>query len=165
MGRLKPPENKPFRVLFVCVGNAIRSQMAEAFARKYGSDVIHARSCGIAPASTVMPLTRVILSQRGIDIGDAYPKGLHLMEEETFDYVINISGTPLRVRGETVLRDWKVADPMGEGDARYEETAGRIEQLVMQLILELRGKRRQAPVAETPVSPAFDVRMLRRARG
>lgn len=164
MGRLKPPDVKPFKVLFVCVGNAIRSQMAEAFARKYGSDVIFARSCGIAPAVSVMPQTRIVMAQKGIDIGEAFPKGLHVMEDDTFDYVINMSGTPLRVRGEMVLRDWKVADPMGTTDERYVETAQRIENLVMQLILELRGRRRQqTPAVVQPVS--VDFRAMRRARG
>ncbi len=149
MGRLKPPDTKPFRVLFVCIGNAIRSQMAEAFARQYGSDVLVAFSCGIAPAMAVMPQTRLVMAQKGVDLGDAYPKGLHVMESEVFDYVINISGTPLRVRGDTILRDWRVADPMGTTEERYIETAQTIENLVMKFILELRAKRQNGPAAQT----------------
>lgn len=164
MGRLKPPDIKPFKVLFVCVGNAIRSQMAEGFARKYGSDVIVARSCGIAPAASIMPQTRIVMAQKGIDLGEAFPKGLHVMEDDTFDYVINMSGTPLRIRGEMILRDWKVADPLGLADSLYIDTGQRIENLVMQLILELRGiRKRQAPSASRPVQ--VDFRAGRRARG
>lgn len=143
---MKPPEIKPFKVLFVCVGNAIRSQMAEGFARRYGSDVIFARSAGVAPAMSIMPQTRIVMAQKGIDLGDAFPKGLHVMDEEPFDYVINMSGAPLRVSPPATLREWRVADPMGEHDLRYVSTAELIEKLVMQLILELRSKRRGRPV-------------------
>lgn len=155
MGRLKPPDMKPFKVLFVCVGNAIRSQMAEGFARKYGSDIMVASSCGIAPAVSVMPQTRVVMAQRGIDLGDAYPKSLESMESEVFDYIINMSGAPLRIRGEMILRDWNVPDPMGLNDERYIETAQRIENMVMQIILELRGKRRHDTPAAQMVPSAF----------
>ena len=47
--------SEPKRVLFVCIGNACRSQMAEAFARAYGSDVLVASSAGLFPAKAVPP--------------------------------------------------------------------------------------------------------------
>jgi arsenate reductase len=46
------------RVLFVCLGNSCRSQMAEAFARAYGSDVLEARSAGVSPSTIIQPLSR-----------------------------------------------------------------------------------------------------------
>lgn len=165
MGRMKPPEHKPYRVLFVCVGNAIRSQMAEAFARRYGGDVLVAQSAGVAPASSVMPQTRMVMAQRGIDIGDAFPKSIHVLAQDPFDYVVNMSGTPLRVAEGTTLRDWPVPDPMGEGDARFVETAEKIEALVMKFILELRGKRKQAVMVQQPAAMALDIRAARRMRG
>ena len=63
------------RVLFVCIGNACRSQMAEAFARAYGSDVLSAHSAGLAPAGAVPPLTRQVLNERNIPVEGQYPKG------------------------------------------------------------------------------------------
>src|SRR5271156_244497 len=50
------PEKK--RVLFVCIGNSCRSQMAEAFARAYGSDVMVAQSAGLSPATTISAVTK-----------------------------------------------------------------------------------------------------------
>jgi arsenate reductase len=160
---MKPPEQRPFKVLFVCVGNAIRSQMAEAFARKYGSDVLAPQSAGIAPASSVMPQTRIVMAQRGIDIGEAFPKSINVFAQDHFDYVVNISGTPLRVPDGTTLADWTVPDPAGESDARYVETAEKIEALVMKFILDLRAKRKQAVSVQQPIP--FDIRAARRARG
>src|ERR1700760_227104 len=52
------------RILFVCIGNSCRSQMAEAFARAYGSDVLWVQSAGLSPASIVAPLTKQMLAER-----------------------------------------------------------------------------------------------------
>ena len=49
------------RILFVCIGNAVRSQMAQAFAKKYGADLVEAESAGLAPAEAVAPLTLKVL--------------------------------------------------------------------------------------------------------
>jgi len=125
------------RVLFVCIGNSCRSQMAEAFARAYGSDIIEARSAGLSPATIVAPLTKQMLAERNISAEDQFPKGLELLQGETFDVAINLSGHPIPVlapRTET----WPVADPIGQKESVYRDCAARIEALVMRLILELR---------------------------
>ena len=54
-------------MLFVCIGNACRSQMAEGFARSYGADVMEAHSAGLAPAVSVPSLTRQVM-RRIIDV-------------------------------------------------------------------------------------------------
>lgn len=132
------PMDRPFRVLFVCIGNAIRSQMAEGFARCYGSDVVVPRSAGLSPAANVMPLTRKVMLARNIDLGDVYPKGLGDHGAEPFDLVVNLSGHALPGALRAPSREWRVKDPMGGKEDAYETTANEIERLVMQLILELR---------------------------
>jgi protein-tyrosine-phosphatase len=126
-------------VLFVCIGNAVRSQMAEAFARRYGNGVVDVQSAGLYPASFVAPLATKVLLDRGIDIGDQYSKGLGQVVG-AFDLVVNISGEdlphPLNLRA----RDWDVADPFGGPESGYVEAANKIEGLVMALILELRSR-------------------------
>lgn len=134
-----PQLQRRFRVLFVCIGNAIRSQMAEAFARTYGSDILDPRSAGLMPAHTVMPFTRKVLLEKNIDLGDAFPKALADHGAEPFDLVINISGMdidPREVRAP--IREWNVKDPMGGKEQAYRDTAELIERLTMDLILELR---------------------------
>src|SRR6266852_485932 len=90
-----PPAKK--RVLFVCIGNSCRSQMADGFARAYDSDVMVVRSAGLSPAAIIAPLTRQVLSERNIRIDDHFPKGLDLVSRETFDVLVNLSGLPVPV--------------------------------------------------------------------
>jgi len=62
------------RVLFVCVENAGRSQMAEAFARHLGNDVIEAASAGTRPAARLNPTVIDVMKERGIDLSDRMPR-------------------------------------------------------------------------------------------
>src|SRR2546428_2214263 len=91
------------RVLFVCIGNSCRSQMAEGFARAYGSDVMVVRSAGFTPAAIIAPLTRQVLSERNIRIGDHFPKGLDFLSRETFDVVVNMSGLPMPIAAPRIV--------------------------------------------------------------
>jgi arsenate reductase len=125
------------RVLFVCIGNSCRSQMAEAFARAYGADAIIASSAGVSPASIIAPLTRQVLIEKNILIGDQYPKGLEMALREPFDVVVNMSGLPLAMGAKRVV-DWRVQDPIGHDEGIYRRVAAQIEEMVMRLILELR---------------------------
>lgn len=127
----------------MCLGNAIRSQMAEAFARSYGSDVMVVRSAGLTPTTSLAPFTRKVMAEKNIDLGDAYPKSITDVDVEQFDLVVNLSGAPLPPAIRVNVREWKVRDPMGGKEDRYRETANEIEMLVMRLILELRNVRKQ----------------------
>src|ERR1700676_3620098 len=73
------PVGSKKRVLFVCIGNSCRSQMAEGFARAYGSDVMLARSAGLSPALMIAPLTKQVLTEKNINIEDQFPKGLDMV--------------------------------------------------------------------------------------
>jgi arsenate reductase len=125
------------RVLFVCIGNSCRSQMAEGFARAYGSDVMVVSSAGLSPAAIVAPLTRQVLSEMNIRIDDHFPKGLDMLSRETFDIVVNMSGLPMPITAPRIV-EWSVPDPIGQKEATYRAVASQIEGLVMRLILELR---------------------------
>ncbi len=129
------------RVLFVCIGNAVRSQMAEGFARKYGDDLIDASSAGLAPLGSVPPLTTKVLAARGVDIPTQFSKGLEAVMGP-FDVVVNISGLKLPPPFDRGERRWEVGDPYGLSEEAYREAATEIETKVMALILELRNARR-----------------------
>ena len=131
------PENKT-RVLFVCVGNACRSQMAEGFARAYGSDVMIAASVGLAPATIVAPATIRAMEEKNIDLRDHFPKSLRQLGKAEFDLVINMAGffLPKEFKGRIV--DWEVADPIFMSYADHCKIRDHIESLVMKLVLELR---------------------------
>ena len=131
------PSNKK-RVLFVCIGNACRSQMAEGFARSLGSDVIIPASAGLAPAHAVAPDTIRAMDERNIDLRDHFPKSLRHLGRAEFDLVINMSGFFLPREFKWRVVDWEVADPVSMEYAEHCEVRDAIEQLVMKLILDLR---------------------------
>ena len=126
------------RVLFVCIGHACRSQMAEGFARTYGGDVMIPASAGLAPASAVAPDTIRAMDEKNIDLRDHFPKSLRQLGRADFDLVINMTGVflPKEFKGRIV--DWEVADPVFMEYAEHCEIRNAIEALVMKLVLELR---------------------------
>src|SRR3954468_21576776 len=83
------------RVLFICIGNACRSQMAEAFARAYGSADVAVYSAGLSPATSLPPLTRKMLNEKNISSEGQFPKGLEAFAGESFEVVVNLSGERL----------------------------------------------------------------------
>jgi len=126
------------RVLFVCIGNSCRSQMAEAFARAYGSDVLSAHSAGLSPAMIIQPQTIQVLRERNVRTDGQFPKNLEVVLREPFDVIVNMSGHPLPIAG-VHITEWPVPDPIGQSETVYRNVAVQIEALVMRLILELRG--------------------------
>ena len=138
----------PKRVLFVCIGNACRSQMAEAFARAYGSDAMIAASAGLSPAMKVAPDTVKAMADKGIDLRDHFPKAVRHLGRSQFDLIINMSGMEVPAVGTAKVRDWDVPDPVFMKFAEHCEVRDQIERLVMNLILELR--RDPAPSAPSP---------------
>ena len=126
------------RVLFVCVGNACRSQMAEAFARAYGSGVLVPASAGWSPAQAVPADTARAMDEKHLDLTGQVPKSLLDMVGAKFDLIVNMSGRPLRPIGGAEVRIWQVPDPIGMDYQGHCAVRDHIERLVMYLIEELR---------------------------
>jgi arsenate reductase len=130
------------RVLFVCVGNACRSQMAEGFARAYGMDCLEAYSGGLSPGMAVDPRTKAVMEERGISLDRQFPKPV----EEALRYgptmIVNMSGVALpHFAAGIPSEEWTVRDPVGEAEAVHREVRDVVEGLVMQLVLRLRNRR------------------------
>jgi len=80
----------PRRVLFLCTGNSARSQMAEAFLRKYAGDTIEAHSAGLEPKG-VNPLTIKVMDEVGIDISAQISKGIETyLGKALFQYMVTV---------------------------------------------------------------------------
>jgi arsenate reductase len=126
------------RVLFVCVGNACRSQMAEGFARAYGDDVMIAASAGVAPSYRVEPDTIRAMEEKNIDIRDHFPKSVRQLGRADFDIVVNMSGSFLPPSIGARFIDWEVPDPVTMEYGEHCDVRDAIERRVMNLILELR---------------------------
>jgi arsenate reductase len=126
------------RVLFVCLGNACRSQMAEAFARAYGSDVLIPASAGLTPAYDIPPDTMQAMAEKGLNLRDHFPKHVKHVTRARFDLIVNMSGMQLPVDFGAEEREWDVDDPVCLPYEEHCQVRDDIERRVMELILELR---------------------------
>ncbi len=78
------------RVLFLCTGNAGRSQMAEAWAKSRHAERIDAASAGVAPASKIDPRAVRVMREIGIDMADQWPKHVREFDAASFDLVVTV---------------------------------------------------------------------------
>ncbi|MCC7175532.1 MAG: arsenate reductase ArsC [Bryobacterales bacterium] len=127
------------RVLFVCIGNSCRSQMAEAFARHLGAGIWEVESAGLMPAGIIAPPVREVMAEKRIDLGDQFPKPLTWMRRQAFDLVVNMAGCPLPWEWPCPVLKWTVDDPIGQSGKVYRRVRDEIEGLVRGLLDEIRG--------------------------
>lgn len=130
------------RVLFVCLGNVCRSQMAEGFGHKYGGGVFETSSAGLAPGLMVDPVTQLVMQERGCDLDRQFPKTIAMGAPKGAELVVNMSGYPLPPEVSWPSLEWQVPDPHTKPAAYHREIRDLVERLVMQLVLEYRTKRR-----------------------
>jgi len=127
----------PKRVLFVCVENSNRSQMAEAFARMHGGDAVEANSAGSRPSGRINPKALRFMAERGYDLAAHASKSLDEVEGE-FDAVVtmgcgdNCPWVPARIR-----EDWALPDPRDMDDDGYRAVRDEIETRVRALLAVL----------------------------
>ncbi len=117
------PNVAGMRILFVCVGNSCRSQMAEGLARSMGHE---ASSAGTHPAASVAPHALTLLESRGIDTSDLRPQSIDEFEPESFDMVVSM-GCGVHCPAVRLDQDWALEDPVGQAYEVYEQTAKEIE--------------------------------------
>ena len=128
----------PRKVLFVCIGNCCRSQMAEGFASARGAGMLVAASAGLRPAGIVVEQTVRAMAEKNIDISSYSSKALRLDEANKYDLIVNMSGFRLPDGVRVPVVTWGVPDPIGESDEVYAQVRDRIEALVMELVKDLR---------------------------
>ncbi len=129
-------------VLFVCVHNAGRSQMAEAFFNKLAEGRHKATSAGSQPADKVNPLVVKAMKEKGIDIGRRKPKKLDADAIEAADLAVTMGCGPdvcPVITGE--IREWDIPDPSGEPLPKVREIRDKIETRVEALVKELDRKK------------------------
>ncbi|MFJ3307637.1 arsenate reductase ArsC [Streptomyces sp. NPDC086549] len=125
-------------VLFVCVHNAGRSQMAAAFLSHLAGDAVEVRSAGSAPADTVNPAVVEAMRESGIDISAESPKILTTEAVRASDVVITMGcdDTCPVFPGKTYL-DWKLDDPAGQGVDAVRPIRDEIEGRIRGLLADL----------------------------
>ncbi|MFB9363046.1 arsenate reductase ArsC [Actinoplanes nipponensis] len=126
-------------VLFVCVHNAGRSQMAAGWLRHLAGDAVEVRSAGSAPAETINPAAVEAMAEVGIDITDQKPKILEYDTVESSDVIVTMGcGDACPYFPGKRYEDWKLDDPAGQGVVAVrpirDEIKTRIEKLLADLV-------------------------------
>jgi arsenate reductase len=127
---------KKTRILFVCVENSCRSQMAEGFARGLGGDLIEAYSAGSKPSGVVNPDAIAVMKEAGLDISDARSKGFAALPVQDFDFVVTMGCQdicPFFPAREELT--WDIPDPKGKGLVVFREVRDLIESRVKELLI------------------------------
>ena len=125
------------KILFVCVENAGRSQMAEAFAKKYGADRVVVSSAGNKPAEKVNPVVLEVMKEKGIDISNNKPKLITFQMANDSDLIVTMGCNDQGICPGPFFKptiDWKLEDPKGKPIERVREIRDQIELQVQELI-------------------------------
>lgn len=125
-------------VLFVCVRNAGRSQMAAALLDYHAGGAVHVRSAGSAPGERVEPGVVTALLEFGVDVAQAFPKPLTDEVVEAADVVVTMGcGDACPVFADKRYLDWDLPDPAGRGLEEIREIRDEIDRRVRSLVAEL----------------------------
>lgn len=126
------------KILFVCVENSCRSQMAEGLARQMGRDAVEVFSAGSRPSRKVNSDAVRVMREIGIDIAAYQPKSVENFKAQHFDYVISmgcgeqcpfvLTGTPI---------EWAVEDPKGKDLNFFRKTRDKIYEKLLDFLKEI----------------------------
>jgi arsenate reductase len=129
------------RILFLCTGNAARSQMAEGLMRAFHGDVADVISAGSRPAGWVHPLAIGALAEIGIDISDAQSKSADQFLNEPFDVVVTVCDSAAQDcplwPGAARIEHWPIEDPtfgVGSGAERFAATRNELARRIGELM-------------------------------
>jgi arsenate reductase len=134
------------RVLFLCTGNSARSQMAEAFLRKYAGNTLEAHSAGLEPKG-VNPLTAQVMHEVGVDISRQTSKGIETyLGKMLFQYLVTVcddadKNCPTIWPGVNIRLHWSFEDPArfegteAEKLAKFREVRDQIEKKVKEWVI------------------------------
>lgn len=129
-------------VLFICVQNSARSQIAEGFFKKYANKGITCVSAGTVPADRVNPYAIEVMKEVGIDIGANKPK---ILTNEMIDRAVTIinmgcmdnDSCPAILVKNRMMEDWGIEDPAGKSIEKMRRIRDQIERKVVSLVRQL----------------------------
>jgi arsenate reductase len=129
------------RVLFVCIENSCRSQMAEGFARQLGRGILEVYSAGSKPSGIVNPDAIKAMREAGIDISRQQSKGFNDLPVKEFDHVVTLGcrDTCPFIPAKKHI-EWQIDDPKGKSADEFRKTRDEIRGKVKELISTERGK-------------------------
>ena len=126
------------KIVFVCVENARRSQMAQGFAEAFGQGNIEVYSAGSSPSSQIDPLVIEVMKEKGIDLSGKRPKSLNDLPPIEMDYLITMGceETCPAVLTKKII-EWEIPDPKGKPINFFREVRDLIEDKVRDLFKEI----------------------------
>jgi len=126
-------------ILFVCIENAGRSQIAEAFGKYYGKDKLIISSAGNKPSDKVNPIVVQAMNEKGIDISQNKPKLISAQMAMEADLIVTMGCSAQGICPGPFFKptiDWKLEDPKDKPIEKVREIRDSIEQLVRKLVDE-----------------------------
>ena len=123
------------QILFVCIENSNRSQMAEAFARIHGGDGVRAYSAGSRPGGRVNPSAIAAMGEVGYDLGTHRSKSLSEIPEVEYDWLVTMGcGDACPFVNARQQADWEIPDPTSMKPDEFREIRDLIERKVKKLV-------------------------------
>ena len=125
------------KILFVCVENARRSQMAQGFAESLGQGKVEVYSAGSKPSSQIDPLVIEVMKEKGIDLSSRRPKGLNDLPPVEMDYLVTMGceETCPAVLSKKII-EWQIPDPKGKPIGEIRRIRDVLEAKVKKLLEE-----------------------------
>ena len=126
------------KIVFVCVENARRSQMAQGFAEAFGEGKIEVYSAGSRPSSHIDPLVIEVMKEKGIDLSARRPKSLNDLPPIDMDYLVTMGceETCPAVLAKKII-EWDIPDPKGKSIDVFRNVRDMIEEKVGALLEDL----------------------------
>jgi arsenate reductase len=128
------------RIVFICVENARRSQMAEGFAEALGREDVEVYSAGSRPSSSIDPLVIQVMKEKGIDLSSKRPKSLNELPSTEMEYLVTMGceeACPAVLSKKTI--EWEIPDPKGRSIDIFREVRDMIEDKVKGLLKQVGG--------------------------
>jgi arsenate reductase (thioredoxin) len=138
----------PLKILFVCVGNSCRSQMAEAYAKSLGGGRVKAWSAGSAPYGEIVPETAAVLAEKGIALDGHWSKSLKDVPVGEMNVVVGMGcevacPVPAGFQGRVI--EWNIPDPFNRDLNYFRSIRDLIARQVTALLEEMLESRENAP--------------------
>lgn len=126
------------RIVFVCVENARRSQMAQGFAEIFGKEKLEVYSAGSRPSFQIDPLVVEVMKEKGIDLSIKKPKSLNDLPPVEMDYLVTMGceETCPAVLAKKII-EWQIPDPKGKSVDVFREVRDIIENRLKNLFEEI----------------------------
>jgi len=134
------PGKRPLNILFVCVGNSCRSQMAEALANRYGNGRVKPWSAGSSPLGWITEETFDVLAEQGLSLDGHWSKSLKDFPVNEMDVVVGMGcevscPVPTGFKGRVI--EWNIPDPYGRGLDSFRSVRDLIRREVLALLNDL----------------------------